>query len=70
MVGPSCFELLSIVRRDPPRIYVIAMSGAYIADGIPPGVAADAFYEKGRGVRALMQIVDATTRRGVLLRQP
>ena len=45
----SGFELLSIVRQRFPQISVIAMSGAYeSADDLPCGVAADAFYPKGR----------------------
>ena len=45
----SGFELLSVVRRRFPQISVIAMSGAYeSADDLPSGVAADAFYPKGR----------------------
>lgn len=45
----SGFELLSVVRRRFPHISVIAMSGAYESvDDLPCGVAADAFYPKGR----------------------
>jgi CheY-like chemotaxis protein len=45
----SGFELLSVVRRRFPQISVIAMSGAYESvDDLPCGVAADAFYPKGR----------------------
>src|SRR5579864_596611 len=45
----SGFELLSVVRRRFPQTSVIAMSGAYeSADDLPFGVAADAFYPKGR----------------------
>jgi hypothetical protein len=40
---------------------VIAMSGAFSGDGIPPGVAADAFYGKGTNVGSLLQIVEAMT---------
>ena len=57
MPGLSGFELLSIVRRRFPAIQVIAMSGAYFGDSVPTGVFADAFYEKGRGVRSLIEIV-------------
>lgn len=57
MPGFSGFELLSVVRRRFPAVNVIAMSGAYFGDGVPPGVLADAFYEKGRGVDALMRMV-------------
>lgn len=57
MPGLSGFELLSVVRRRFPAVNVIAMSGAYFGDGVPPGVLADAFYEKGRGVDSLMRMV-------------
>jgi DNA-binding NtrC family response regulator len=43
----SGFELLSVVREHFPEIGVIAMSGAYSGNGVPGGVAADAFYPKG-----------------------
>jgi len=55
----SGFELLSIVRRRFPAIYVIATSGAYSGDGIPRGIAADAFYKKGTGPASLIRIVEA-----------
>jgi hypothetical protein len=35
------------------------MSSALAADGVPPGVAADAFYQKGSGPGSLLQIVEA-----------
>jgi predicted Zn finger-like uncharacterized protein len=47
MPGMSGFELLSIVRRRFPHIPVIAISGEYVAEGMPPGLLADAFYQKG-----------------------
>jgi CheY-like chemotaxis protein len=47
MPGMSGFELLSIVRRRFPSIRVVAMSGAFAGTTVPPGVAADAFYQKG-----------------------
>ncbi len=53
----SGFELLSVVRRRFPAIQVIAMSGAYSCDGVPPGVAADAFYQKGTHPGLLFRIV-------------
>jgi CheY-like chemotaxis protein len=56
----SGFELLSIVRRRYPRINVVAMSGSHSGQGVPRGVAADAFYEKGSTtVARLLQIVNA-----------
>src|ERR1700751_6290745 len=45
MPGMSGFEFLSVIRRRFPAIRVIAMSGTFSGDGIPPGVAADVFYE-------------------------
>ncbi len=64
MPGLSGFELLFAVRGRFPGIQVIAMSGAYFGDDVPPGVCADAFYEKGRGVSWLMQIVGDVAGRG------
>jgi CheY-like chemotaxis protein len=63
MPGLSGFELLSVVRHRFPAIHVIAMSGAYFGDGVPPGVMADAFFEKGRGPDTLMQMVAAVVYR-------
>lgn len=59
MPGMSGFELLSVVRRRFPAIRVIAMSGAFSGDGVPLGVAADAFYEKGGKPGSLLQMVQA-----------
>ena len=53
----SGFELLSLVRRRYPAIRLIAMSGAFSGDEVPSGVAADAFYQKGSGVRSLLKII-------------
>jgi CheY-like chemotaxis protein len=61
MPGMSGFELLSVVRRRFPAIQVIAMSGAFSGDGVPAGVAADAFYEKGTSLRSLLRIVEVMT---------
>jgi CheY-like chemotaxis protein len=55
----SGFELLSVVRHRCPAIQVIAMSGAYDSDHVPPGVAADAFYEKGTHPGLLFRLVKA-----------
>src|SRR5664279_692008 len=57
MPGMSGFELLSIVRRRFPAVRVIAMSGAFGGSGVPCGVTADAFYEKGTGMVALLMAV-------------
>jgi CheY-like chemotaxis protein len=59
MPDMSGFELLSVVRRRFPSVQVIAMSGAFSGGEIPSGVAADAFYQKGSSVTALMKIIDA-----------
>jgi CheY-like chemotaxis protein len=61
MPGMSGFELLSIVRRRFPAIQVIAMSSAFSAGAIPPGIAADAFYEKATNLASLLKIVEAMT---------
>jgi CheY-like chemotaxis protein len=58
MPAMSGFELLSIIHRRFPAIYVIAMSGMSTQDRIPCGVTADAFYQKGGGVRDLLKIVE------------
>ena len=57
MPGMSGFELLSVVRRRIPRIYVIATSAAFTGDGVPHGIAADAFHEKAAGLDGLFQLV-------------
>lgn len=57
MPGMSGFELLSVVQRRFPAIRVIAMSGAFCGSQIPCGVTADAFYEKGDGVYALLKAI-------------
>jgi CheY-like chemotaxis protein len=57
MPGMSGFELLSVVRRRFPSVRVIAMSGAFAGDKIPPGIAADAFYGKGGNPGTLLEIV-------------
>ncbi len=59
MPGMSGFEFLSVVRRRFPAIQVIAMSSVVAADGVPSGVAADTFYQKGSGPGSLLQIIRA-----------
>jgi CheY-like chemotaxis protein len=61
MPGMSGFEFLSVVRRRFPAIAVIAMSGSFSGEGIPPGVAADAFYEKGSNPGLLVRLVAAVS---------
>jgi CheY-like chemotaxis protein len=63
MPGMSGFDFLSIVHRGFPAIRAIAMSGAFTGSEVPSGVTADAFYEKGTGMNALLHIVGSTIRR-------
>jgi CheY-like chemotaxis protein len=58
MPGMSGFELLSVVRRRFPAIQTIAMSGSFSGNEVPSGVAADAFYQKGSSLLALMRIIE------------
>lgn len=57
MPGMCGFELLSVVRRQFPAIHTIAMSGSFSGIEVPCGVDADAFYEKGSGMGALLQLL-------------
>ena len=59
MPGMCGFELLRVVRRRFPSIQVIAMSGAFSGDEVPSGVAADAFYQKGSSMGALLRIIES-----------
>jgi CheY-like chemotaxis protein len=54
----SGFELLSVVRRRFPNVYVIAMTGLNRGGMMPEGIAADGFYQKASGVVALLQVVE------------
>ncbi len=56
MPGMTGFELLIVVRRRFPEIQVIAMSGSFSGTEVPSGIPADAFYQKGSSVMALLQI--------------
>jgi DNA-binding NtrC family response regulator len=58
----SGFELLSVVHGRFPALHVIAMSGAYAGYAIPPGVAAEAFYEKGSNIKQLLQLLETMSR--------
>ncbi|MGA9060843.1 MAG: response regulator [Terracidiphilus sp.] len=62
MPGRSGFEFLSVVRRRFPAIPVIAMSDAFSGDEVPSGVVADAFYQKGSSLGALLMIMGALPR--------
>lgn len=59
MPGMAGFELLSVVRRRFPAMLVIAMSGAFSGNEVPSGVLADAFFQKGSSMGALLQIIEA-----------
>jgi hypothetical protein len=59
MPGMSGFELLSVVRRRFPQIRTIAMSGVFLGNEAPSGVAADAFYHKGSSLGSLLQIMES-----------
>ena len=61
MPGMSGFELLSVVRRLYPEIYVIAMSGAYAGPRVPTGIAADGYHEKATGVAQLFERIAAAS---------
>ncbi len=67
MPGMSGYEFLSVVRSQLPAIHVIAMSGAFSGTCVPPGVAADAFFEKGSCPAFLIKIVGAMTQPGLTL---
>jgi CheY-like chemotaxis protein len=46
----SGFELLSLVRKEFPKVSLVAMSGNYeTGDQVPGGIIADAYYAKGYG---------------------
>jgi len=62
MTGMSGFEFLSVVRRRFPAVQTIAMSAAYLGDGMPAGISADALYEKGTSFVALLGIIDGMSR--------
>ncbi|MGC1463870.1 MAG: response regulator, partial [Terracidiphilus sp.] len=59
MPGMTGFELLTVVRSRFPAVRTIAMSGAFSGNEVPPGVAADAFYQKGSSLGSLLKIIEA-----------
>jgi len=61
MPNMSGFELLSVVRRRFPGVFVIAVSAAFTGDAVPRGLAADAFHAKGTGLTQLFELVKAAT---------
>jgi len=62
--GIQSVQFLSTVRRKFPSVRVVAMSGAHTGRRVPPGFAADAFYEKGSSLHLLTQVVNAMTQPG------
>jgi len=65
MPGMSGFELLSVVHRRLPCLRTIAMSGAFSGNEVPSGVAADAFYQKGSSLGALLQMIGTLSQPGL-----
>jgi CheY-like chemotaxis protein len=57
----SGYELLQVIRRHFPSIHLVAMSGAFSGSEVPSGVVADAFYQKGSGLRCLLKILERFT---------
>jgi CheY-like chemotaxis protein len=62
MPGMSGFVLLSEVHQRFPSIGLVAMSGAFEGNVVPPGVIAAAFYAKGSDLTYLLRIVKAMDR--------
>jgi CheY-like chemotaxis protein len=62
MPGMSGLELLFVFRQRFPAVQTIAMSGAFSTGQTPSGVAADAFFQKGQGIDALLQAIDTLAR--------
>jgi CheY-like chemotaxis protein len=58
------FELLSVIRRRLPEVFVIASSAAFSGEEIPAGLAADAFHEKSTGLERLFELVKTATHKG------
>ena len=53
----SGYEFLSVVRRRFPQVSVIASSGAYTGERVPPGIMADAFHAKGNTLTSLLKMI-------------
>ena len=67
----SGFDLLAEVRSWFPSIKLIAMSDSFSGCTVPDGVVADAFYEKGSGLRQLLEIMhDMTAMHWMSSRRP
>lgn len=65
MPGMSGFELLSVVRRRLPTMFVVATSGAYDGYAVPEGIAADAFHPKATRIQRLVELVETVERSSV-----
>lgn len=65
----SGFEFLSAVRGRFPEVRVVAMSGAFLGDGIPGGVLADAFYSKGQSPKTFIDAINVVLHSPVPRRQ-
>lgn len=60
----SGFELLSVIRRRFPEVFVIASSAVFSGEEVPTGIAADAFHEKSTGLTRLFELVKTATHKG------
>jgi CheY-like chemotaxis protein len=60
----SGFELLFVVRRRFPEVFVIASSAAFSGEELPDGLAADAFHEKATGLARLLELVETANHKG------
>jgi DNA-binding NtrC family response regulator len=54
----SGFDLLAQVHRRFPEVQTIAMSSTFYGDEVPSGVLADAFFQKGSSIGALLRTID------------
>jgi len=55
----SGFELILLTRNRFPSIRIIAMSGAYTSQCLPPGLTSAMFYQKGSDLSALLRLVES-----------
>ncbi|HXB62662.1 MAG TPA: response regulator [Acidobacteriaceae bacterium] len=62
MPGMGGFEFLSVVRRRFPTVRAVAMSSAFSGGDVPPGISADAYYEKATNFNTLLEIVKGMIR--------
>src|SRR5579863_3860449 len=69
MPGISGFELLTVVRREFPRLLTVAMSGAFHGNEVPSGVVADAFYQKGSSIASLVMVLNSLPQKDRTLTQ-